>query len=235
MRTSRGRSIVRVSTFVLAGALAGVLSGCAGEGTAGATAPPTAASPSASVTPSETPTLAPVVVVTGLVLTPEAMQLTSSEGSVVTFSYYDPIEGVVGALTAAFGADPVVGRETPTVEPGPQTLYDWPGLRIVDEDWPAVAPLDSNFYVVLTAPTLNDVTLATVDGIRIGDPALPLAEQNPNSGTAGDGFAVFVGRIDIPRSETNQRDGSSLSVSVWTDNSERTITSISAPSEDYGA
>ena len=163
------------------------------------------------------------------------MQLTSSDESVVSFSYYDPIEGVVGALTAAFGEDPVVGRETPTVEPGPQTLYDWPGLRIVDEDWPASAPLDSNFSVELTAPTLNGVSLATVEGIRIGDPALPLAEQNSNSGTAEDGFAVYIGLIDIPRSDANARDGSSISVSVWTDNPERTITSISAPSKHYGA
>jgi len=163
------------------------------------------------------------------------MQLTSSDESVVSFSYYDPIEGVVSALTAAFGTDPVVGRETPTVEPGPQTLYDWPGLRVVDEDWPALAPLDSNFYVVLTAPALNAVSLATVDGITIGDPALPLAEQNPNSGTAEDGFAVFIGQIDIPRSDANPRDGSTISVSVWTDNPERTITSISAPSEQYGS
>ena len=163
------------------------------------------------------------------------MQLTSSDASVLSFSYYDPIESVVGALTAAFGADPILGRETPSVEPGPQTLYDWPGLRIVDQDWPALAPLDSNFSVVLTAPTLNGVSLATVEGIKIGDPALPLAEQNLNSGTAEAGFSVFIGRIDIPRSEANPRDGSSISVSVWTDNPERSITSISAPWEQYGA
>ncbi|WP_206751530.1 hypothetical protein [Cryobacterium lactosi] len=160
--------------------------------------------------------------------------MTSSDESVVSFTYYDPIEGVVGALTAAFRTDPVVSRETPTIEPGPQTVYDWPGLRIVDEDWPALAPLDSNFYVVVEEPELNGVTLATVEDITIGDPALPLAEQNPNSGTDADGFNVLIGQIDVPRSDANPRDGSSISVSVWTDNPDRTITSITAPWEDYG-
>jgi len=162
------------------------------------------------------------------------MNLTSSDGSTASFSYFDPIEGVIGAVTAAVGADPVVERYSPTVEPGPGTRYDWPGLRIVDEDWPATEPLDSNYYVAFTAPELNGVTLTTVDGIKVGDPAVPLEEKYPNIGTAEPIFSVFVERIDVPRSEANPRDGSWIGVTVQTDNPERTISTISAPYEDYG-
>lgn len=215
------------------------LTGCAGEGSAGTAASPepsqtSVASPTATPVPTETPAPAAAATVTGIVVTPEAMQVTSSDESVVSFSYFDPIEDVVAALTAAFGVDPVVDREYPTVEPGPQTRYDWPGLRIVDEDWPATAPLDSNYYVVLEAPELNGVSLTTIDGIQIGDSALALADQYPHTVTDEDSFTVFVGGVAIPRSDANPRDNSSISVWVSTDNPERTITSISSPAEDYG-
>ena len=231
---------------MLVGALSGALSGCAGEVQTSAGTPPTA-SASATPTPTPTPTDAAVaattatpsdtaVRVTGVVVSAETIDLTSSDDSSASLTYFDPIDSVVATLSAAFGSAPVVDAVTPTVEPGPQTTYTWPGLLIVDADWPATAPLDSNFYVTITASEINGVSLGTTDDIQVGDSALPLEAQYPNSasGSSWEELTVYVATVEVPRSDTNQHDGSSISVLVDTDNPAGVITSISAPASNYG-
>jgi len=237
-----GKPVFFVGTVVLIGALSGALSGCAGEARTSAGTAPTA---SASVTPTATdatvvtPTPTPsdtAVRVTGVELSAETMDLTSSDGSSVSLTYFDPIDSVVATLSAAFGSAPVVDDVTPTVEPGPQTTYTWPGVLIVDADWPATMPLDSNFYVNITAPEINGVSLGTTGDIQVGDSAFPLEAQYPNSasGSSWEELTVYFATVEVPRSDTNQHDGSSISVLVNTDNPAGVITSISAPASNYG-
>lgn len=227
---------------MLIGVLTGALSGCAGGGPSSAGSAPSVsatAAPAATEAAVAAPVVAPAdapVTVTGVVLSAETITLTSSDTSTASVSYFDPIEGVVAALSAAFGSDPVVDEVTPSIEPGPHTTYSWPGVLVVDSDWPATAPLDANFYVTLTAPEINGVSLATVDDIQVGDSILPLEAQYPNSasGTPWDELTVYLATVDVPRSDANPHDGSSISVWVSADTPAGVISTISAPASTYG-
>jgi hypothetical protein len=242
MRRTRGKYRASSGLFLLAGGLAVLLTGCAGAGNTGTGgAAEAAATPSATRAPaSETPAPAPVVAVDSLVIRSEGIDLGRTDGTSETFSYFDAAQTTIDALTDAFGAAPDVADVVPELEPGPSTTYTWPGVVVTDPDAPASAPFDPEYWIAVTAPSLNNVDLQTIDGIRVGDPAPALEAAYPDAATrisVGDGperLDVHVDTVGLPA-----RDGfeaGELTFTVWlvAPDPAGAITEFRAPSPNFG-
>ncbi|ANP72351.1 hypothetical protein PA27867_1394 [Cryobacterium arcticum] len=198
-----------------------LLTGCAGAadpGAGGSTA--VAATPSATRPPaSETPAPAPAVTVDSLVVRSEGIDLGRTDGSSETYGYFDDTQTTIDALTVAFGSDPVVEDVVPERETGPGTTYTWPGVVITDPDTEGNAPFESEYWIAVTAASLNNVDLQTVDGIQVGDSAPALEAAYPDGATrisVGGGperLDVNVDTVGLPARDSVE--AGELTFSVW--------------------
>lgn len=247
MRTTWGKFVVSGRAFVLVGVLSIGLSACAGSGEADV-APASTASSTPSPTPSPTPevtatpTALPDAGAASVVVSAEAIDVTSSDGTTWSLSYFEQTENAISALTSAFGAAPTVGVWEGGIESHPGSTYTWPGLELLDTEWPTVAPTSPEYSVTLTAAEFNGVTLETVDGVQVGDSAADLESAYPDNATrisvggTPERLDVLLGTIVLPHSDDYpDNDGQlTFSVRVAADDPSGSVDTIGAPSPNFG-
>jgi len=143
------------------------LSGCQSSATPTVVQAPSAPSPPVSSAPATDP----LRTVIALSIGPEALELRDDSGAaVLALSYEGPVDGAVGALTIALGADPVVEELAAEEESPAATEYQWDGFALVDFRPTEGAFTDSpNFSVRASAPSSGTASLVTAGGFRVGD------------------------------------------------------------------
>lgn len=247
MRTMWGKFVVAGGTFLLFGALSVGLSSCAGPDTPGAGSAPSASStpgataPAVTSTPSAKPSATPNADVARVVISADAIDVTSGDTN-VTLSYFDQTESAIDALSAVFGAGPTVGVWEGGIESSPGATYTWPGLVIIDAGEPTLAPTSPEYRVSVTAAEHNGVSLETVDGVQVGDSASDLESAYPDTATrisvggAAERLDVLLGAIVLPHSDDYpEMDGQlTFSVRVAADDPSGLVDVIAAPSPNFG-
>ena len=174
---------------------------------AGCTAPTAGTSPTpsapASGTPSPTPTPTPVA--ERLTVDSQSITLLADDGSILqSFTYFEPVDGVLSAFTALFAAEPVVENIEP-YEGYPYTRYEWPGVSLNDSAQETDGVYYVNFRIEITTATLNGIALETVEGIAVGDDPLPLEAAHPDDvsyftppNTGVERFSILMDPLALP-------------------------------------
>lgn len=166
----------------------------------------------------------------------------SSDGTSWSLSYFEQTQNAIDALSHAFGAEPTVGVWEGGIESYPGATYTWPGLEIVDSEWPTLAPTSPEYRVTLTAAESHGVSLETVDGVRVGDSAADLESAYPDTATrisVGDTperLDVLLGTIILPHADDYPTmDGQlTFSVHVAANDPSGSVDTIAAPMPNFG-
>lgn len=249
MRTPWGKCVVSAGALVLVGVLSVGLSACAGSDEPGAgLAPTTSSTPSPTPSPTAaeataTPTALPDAAAASVVVSAEAIDVTASNGTSWSLSYFDATENAINALSSVFGAEPAVGVWQGGIESSPGATYTWPGLEILDSEWPTLAPTLPEYRVTLTAAEYNGVSLETVDGVQMGDSAAVLESAYPDTATrisVGDTperLDVLLGTVMLPHADDYPTmDGQlTFSVRVAAGDPSGSVDTIGAPMPNFGA
>jgi len=162
-------SRLRVLPALVAGLL--LLVGCA----------PQAAAPSASPTTtatSSTPTAAPAPVASRVVIGAENVEVVAEDDTLITsVRYFDPTASLVAALTAAFGADPVVSADPGGNETPPGTRYTWGGVAVVEREVEQSEPYNPATVLFVESAEESGVRIEVVGGYAVGDDTEAMAAE----------------------------------------------------------
>jgi hypothetical protein len=151
--------------------------------------PTSTASPSNQVTPSPSETVTPSPAETQEPVTAAQLTLSATSFSVVnsdgsdgaTFSFFDPVDPVVDALTTAFGFEPVLTDVPEPYECSPYRIFQWGEFQLLDESAAAeaIGPLMFRFSVSTNEPQTGDVIVETTNGVAVGDAVTDIAQLYP--------------------------------------------------------
>ena len=220
------------------------LTGCAGgPGDTGDTEPTTASTaPTPSVTASATPTVEAEAPATAekIVIATAGVTIQWADGETQEFTYFDPTQPLVDALTEAFGEGPAVTRNTPE-EPGPSTSSEWSGFTVSDPESPAAAPDSVEYSVFTTVADVGGVVIETKEGAQVGDPALeavdlyPVGPSDFTNDQGGQGATFSTDFIELPEggTDSNGATGKTFATALTANDLEADLTSIYAPSPNW--
>jgi hypothetical protein len=176
----RGIRLITLSAVML-------LAGCA---------PITGAEPTPSEPPSEraTPTPSPTIepALTSIRIGPLSVVAADQNGDVLgEFTYDTPAPMVVEAFTEWFGFEPTPHeiRRGEATDAFAGTVYDWEGFTIAwrggwDDDPTSGRDAKPELLLISassSASTVRDVSIATIDRIAVGQDAIDLEAQHPDS------------------------------------------------------
>jgi hypothetical protein len=231
-------TVARHLLALAAAASVAALAGCFPSSAPDASNPPGTGSPSASA-PTPTPSPTDDARVSEILITAEVIELRSGDGAVVTtFDYFQPTAEVVEGLTEAFGAEPKVEQYQGNHAAG--TRHSWEGFSLQEPDF-VEPPYYPEHWLLVTAESAHGVDVRTIDGIAVGDPAPELEAAYPASSkrvVAGDKperLDILVGAIPLPDPEETPGSDRTFSVFVSADDPAGAVTSIRAPSPNFGA
>lgn len=178
--------------------------------------------------------------VSGLLLRANAIEIAYSDGTTETADFFTLAADLVPVLTEAFGAEPDVTHHEPELEPGPYTEYAWDGFSLLDDDAEALPPLYSNILVIATAPSVNGVTISTVEGISVGTSAPEVAAQHPDSAEVltpqgqSEYLYVRVDELPLPVGGENADGVFEWAIGLMADDPAGAVTRITAPAPNFG-
>ncbi|MET0974605.1 MAG: hypothetical protein ABWX82_02920 [Leifsonia sp.] len=165
--------------------------------------------PAAIPTPTATPDPAPVdplTTVTAIVMRPEALELRSPDGTVVaSLGYMDSPADAVAALTAVFGAPPVVENHDGNSHFPPFTTHVWGALEVQERHYDEAAREVKNFNdivwprfaVYFDSPASGDIDLTTAQGSHAGDDWSTISDQTDVGIEGCNAVSVEVVRYDV--------------------------------------
>jgi len=164
-----------------------------------------------------------------LVVSSTSIQVVLDDGTLGDeFSYFEPIQPVVAALTDVFGEEPVVTE----YEDAPTSVdYDWVGVSI-GTDGPAQPPSGAEIIMFVTAPDVNGIGIETIDGIKVGDPAAPLEAANSSyrwQRDSGEELVVTMNSVPITSGDAERM----FSVQLRALPADGPITQIGAPMKNF--
>jgi len=174
-----------------------------------------------------------------ILITSTELQLFGDDGALAaTHTYFDTTTDVVASLTALFGGDPVI-----TTTPGscchefPATHYTWGGFRLYDSEQEISAPAFPEFSVFVDSTESDGVVFETVDEIQVGDSATAVDAAHPGAeerfvSSGVDTQLFMVGGVERP--DPSGIDVT-ISVALFTDHPDGSISDIRAPSCNCGA
>ena len=238
-------------SLLIAGSLA-LLAGCTPDPTLPSPPPSESSSPTATPTPTASPTGKPTDEPTAagaeriVVGAEEIVVLSADGGALATFDYFQPTAEVVAGLTQYLGA-PVDTWFEGHGHALPATFHDWGGLRLADTVPPGARPYDPEHWVRITSSDANGLIVGTVDGVVVGDhfaeleAAQPSDEvyrwTSPETNEASVSFRIDIVELpELPGTENVDDDWSpSFGVVVIGNESTGVITSLAAPSANFGA
>ena len=172
----------------------------------------------------------------------ETLDITSADDTSVSVSYFEPTDGAVDALSAVLGSDPAVGVWEGGIESYPGVTYTWPGVQIIDDEFPMLEPINPEFRVVLTSAECSQVTLAAVDGIQVGDSAADLEAAYPEAAArvsvdgGSERLDVYLGTVALAASAGDADSNEQRTFSVWVSAEDPSgyVDRISAPAANFG-
>jgi hypothetical protein len=194
--------------------------------------PTSTASLSNQVTPSPSETQEPVTAAK-LTLSATSFSVVNSDGSDgATFSFFDPVDPVVAALSTAFGFEPVLVDEPDPYEGFPFRIFTWGQFQLQDESAAAesIGPLMFRFSVSTKEPQTGDVIVETGNGVAVGDAVTDIAQLYPavSPQLGADGQEYYTFETDVVFD--SDADGTRIPYSVMaTGMSDEAISAISAP------
>ena len=139
-----------------------------------------AAAPAVTPSSSPSPEVDPLTTVTAVVVRPEALELMDSTGSLVTSLWYgDPLDTMVGALSAVVGAEPATASYEAGLERPAGQTYSWPGLTLTDFLPPEGKFLgESDYMLRFTADQVGDgIAITTKSDNTVGDDINLVADE----------------------------------------------------------
>lgn len=226
-----------VLALVCASALALALAACSSP----APAPtPTAATSSSAPSSNPEATSEPVAEAASVVISVEGIALRAANDELLAeFDYFDgDASAAVVALTEAFGSEPSVTQAQAKNQVDTFETSSWPGFTVISFSASPSFPLAPGFRVLASAAELGGVAITTSDGFRVG---------TPNTDVEARAFQTWVNEGGDPQSSSfllEQRvvDGvdfaeyepAALSVSITGSYPQGAVTSILAPSANWG-
>ena len=195
-----------------------------------------------TVVPTQTPSATPTTRIASVVISAEAITINSRDTSVDGFSYFLPTAGTVDALTAVFGEEPTVGILDAGIESYPGVTYTWPGIEIIDSDFPSDPVYEPEYRVSVTSAELNGVLLTTVGGVQVGDSTSDLESSFPGEASrsvvngGAERLDVMLGTIDLPQEASYPANEPQRTFSVWVSTTDPagSVDTIAAPWPNFG-
>lgn len=209
------------------------------------------AGPTESPTPEETPTSEPTPSATPTDPVaeedrPDRISIDTTvfviggpdDESIEAFDYFRPAADAVAALTAAFGAEPVVTEEEGGLETAPYTSYDWGGFTLNDPEGAGHAPAYPDFWVRVTAPDVDGIPILTHVAIQVGTPMEDvIAVQDGFSDFAPHSYLSWIFAQPVDPADVGEAPGSDLWIFVAVQGpggGGGTVQEIVAPSVNFG-
>lgn len=238
---------LRLGASLLSAATALLLTGCLSQATVPSPPPPTTTAPVSgpSASPTVSPDSVPAATATRISIGAEYLTVLADDGSELErFDYFQPTGEVVAGLSRYLGPPVDTWFEGHNDAPA-ATYHDWGGLRLADTVPAGSAPYNPEHWVRITASDANGVAVVAEDGVSVGDATAPLLESGGDdldrwtSPETGDTMITF--RIDVvelpPMSgdQTTSDWSPSFAVLVMSDDGTGRITSMTAPSANFGA
>ena len=206
---------------------------------------PGAAEPTAPVSsePSEIASADPVVdedeppQPTTIMLRTQYFAILDEEDAVIEqFDYFDAPTGAIAALSEAFGGEPSTSHYEGHLEQAPGTFYSWDGFTLLDYDGPAVA-YGEDFEVSTTAAVVRGIAVETVGGVTVGTTSAQVVAAGGLE-VLWDGSPLLWYEVDaVPGTDPEWAEwagGSRISVTAAIASSGGPVTSLTAPSANYG-
>jgi hypothetical protein len=240
----------RIRRLVLGAAVTAILaagvSACA-PGTTDPTPSPRATTEAPSPSPTPTVSAAPAA---RLLVTAESVSVLTEDGDVLTaYDYRQLTAEVVDGLSVFLGSPSVVPYASTNLHEGDGTRYEWDGFTVGSEDrWAALPDSElpghtPRWWVRATAPTARNLTVETIDGVRVGDPTGPVLERYPDAVQRTEGssitsrYDVFLGPVPPPVPKDSADYSPEYRWRVWLFDEDPTdvLEDLRAPSPNYGA
>jgi len=162
--------------------------------------------------------------------------LDEDDAVIEQFDYFDSPTGAIAALSEAFGGEPATSHYEGHLEQAPGTFYSWDGFTLLDYDGPAVA-YGEDFEVSTTAAVVRGLAVETVGLVTVGTTAAQVAAAGGLE-VIWDGSPLLWYEVDaVPGTDPEWAEwagGSRISVTAAIASAGGPVTSLTAPSANYG-